>query len=438
MRALIRAGNWNNTTQARTGLIVNTNNTPANTNNNIGFRADSDKRQKLQSQGTASSAISKGTPVHVGIGSAKYQNRKGLFGRDSEDQAFSTGESMIRYGNLYSKIYDLENLYEAYRICLRGKRLRREALPFTFDLSRNLLEIQRELKDRSYQVGEYFSFYIYEPKKRLVQALPFRDRIIQQALCLVITPLIERSFIPDTYACIKNRGTHAGSAQLQRHLRQAQGKWKRPYCLKCDIASYFPSINHNILLSLFEKKIKCPDTLWLIKKITNSNGEQTGIPIGNLLSQLSANLYLSLLDHYVKEKLKIKLYVRYMDDFCLIHGNKTYLNWLKDEIGTFLWDNLKLNFNSRTSIFPVSQGVDFLGYRTWETHKLIRNKSKNRMRRKLHRMQGLYARDEIALQAINASIQSWLGHCKHADTYRLRTTIISGCSFKKLTKEKTR
>jgi len=437
MRALIRAGNWNNTSQARSGLIVNTNNTPVNVNNNIGFRADSDKRQKLQLQGVASSAISKGTPVHVGIGSAKHQNREGLVGRDSEDQAFSTGESMIRYGNLYSKIYDLENLYEAYRICLRGKRLRRETLAFTFDLSRNLLEIQRELKDRSYQVGEYFSFYIYEPKKRLVQALPFRDRIIQQALCLVITPLIERSLIPDTYACIKNRGTHAGSSCLQEQLRQAQGKWKRPYCLKCDIASYFPSINHNILLSLFEKKIKCPDTLWLIEKITNSNGEQTGIPIGNLLSQLSANLYLSLLDHYIKEKLKIKLYVRYMDDFCILHGNKAYLNWLKDEIDRFLRDNLKLEFNRRTDIFPVSQGIDFLGYRTWETHRLIRNKSKNRMRRKLRRMQGLYARGGIALQAINATIQSWFGHCKHADTYRLRTIIMSGCSFKQSTKEKT-
>ena len=435
MRALLRAGNWNNTTNARTGLIVNTNNTPVNANYNIGFRADSDKRQKLQSQEVASSAMSKGILVHVGIGSAKHQNREGLFGRDSEDQAFSTGESMIRYGNLYNKIYDLENLYEAYRICLRGKRLKREVLPFTFDLSRNLLEIQRELKNKSYRVGEYFSFYIYEPKKRLVQALPFKDRIVQQALCLVIIPLIEKTFISDTYACIKGRGTHAGSVQLQRYLHQAQGKWERPYCLKCDIASYFLSINHNILLPLFEKRIKCPDTLWLIKNIINSNGEQTGIPIGNLLSQLSANLYLSLLDHYIKEKLKIKLYVRYMDDFCILHGNKAYLNWLKDETGQFLWDNLKLNFNSRTTIFPVSQGVDFLGYRTWETHKLLRNKSKNRMRKKLRKIEKLYARNEITLQAINSIIQSWLGHCKHANTYRLRTIIMGGCLFKKSAKE---
>lgn len=333
---------------------------------------------------------------------------------------------MIRHGNLYDKICDLENLHEAYRICLRGKRLKREVLPFGFDLSRNLLEIQRELKGKTYQVGRYFSFYVYEPKKRLVQALPFRDRIIQQALCLVITPLIERSFIPDTYACIKDRGTHAGSAKLQRYLSRAQDKWQRPYCLKCDIASYFPSINHDILLSLFGRKIKCPDTRWLIKKITNSNGQQTGIPIGNLLSQLSANLYLATLDRYIKEKLMIKLYIRYMDDFCILHGNKTYLGWLKGEIETFLQDSLRLKFNSRTDIFPVSQGIDFLGYRTWETHKLLRNKSKTRMRRKLRRIQGLYTRNKITLQTINSIIQSWLGHCKHADTYRLRGKVLGG------------
>jgi len=433
MRALKRAGVWNNTTKARTGLIMNTNNAPTNTNNNIGFRADSDKRQKLQSQEAASSAMSKGTPVHVGIGSAKHQNREGLFGRVAEDQAFfMIGERMVRHGNLYHKIYTLENLYEAYRICLRGKRLKRDVLPFTFDLSRNLLEIQRELKDKSYQVGKYFSFYVYEPKKRLVQALPFRNRIIQQALCLVITPLIERSFISDTYACIKGRGTHAGSSRLQEFLRPARNKWESPYCLKCDIAAYFPSINHKILLSLFEQKIKCPETLWLIEKITNSNGEQTGIPIGNLLSQLSANLYLSTLDRYIKEKLMIKYYLRYMDDFCIIHGNKVYLSWLKDEIAGVLRDNLKVKFNRRTSIFPVSQGVDFLGYRTWETHKLLRNKSKNRMRRKLRRIQRLYARDEIALPTINSIIQSWLGHCKHADTYRLRKKILGAIRFKRI------
>jgi len=338
---------------------------------------------------------------------------------------------MTRYGNLYDKIYDLQNLYAAYKICLRGKRLKKEVLPFTFNLSRNLCAIQRELQRKTYQVGKYFSFYIHEPKVRLVQALPFKDRIVQQALCLVITPLIEKSFIYDTYACIKGRGTHAGSNRLQGYLQQAQRQWQRPYCLKCDIASYFPSINHEILLSFFRRKIKCPNTLWLIEHITNSNDQQIGIPIGNLLSQLSANLYLSALDHYVKEELMVTYYIRYMDDFCILQGDKSMLSHLKNTIELFLWQNLRLKFNHKTSIFPVPQGIDFLGYRTWASYKLIRNRSKNRMRRKLRKIQRLYTRGKITLQTVNTIIQSWLGHCKHADTYLLRQEILTGFVLKK-------
>jgi retron-type reverse transcriptase len=338
---------------------------------------------------------------------------------------------MKRYGNLFERICDLENLHNAYNICLRGKRLKRDVLGFTFNLSHNLLALQQALKSKTYEVSDYFSFHVFEPKKRLIQALPFRDRVVQQALCLIISPLIEKSFIFDTYACIKNKGTHAGSNRLQHFLKKAQDQWARPYCLKCDIASYFNSINHKILLELFEHKIKCKDTLWLIEKITNSNNEETGIPIGNLLSQLSANLYLDVLDGHIKHKCKITYYLRYMDDFCILHSNKIYLKHLKDEIALFLEENLKLRFNNRTDIFPVSQGIDFLGYRTWETHRLLRNKSKNRMRRKLRKYRKLYSEDNIKLSDVNASIQSWLGHCKHANTYRLREKMLSDVIFTK-------
>jgi RNA-directed DNA polymerase len=331
---------------------------------------------------------------------------------------------MKRYGNLYSQIYDLENLHEAYRICRKGKRLKREVLPFTFNLSENLCQIQRELQDKTYRVGEYFSFYVHEPKTRLVQALPFRDRIVQQALSAVITPRIEKSFIHDTYACIKGRGTHAGSNRLQVYIQQAYQTWQRQYCLKCDIQSYFPSINHHILLNLFEQKIKCPDTLWLIKTITNSNGLETGIPIGNLLSQLSANLYLSIMDHFIKEELKVRYYIRYMDDFCILNADKGLLKRLKDFIGRYLWDTLRLQLNRKTSIFPLSQGIDFLGYRTWAGYKLIRNRSKNRMRRRLRKLAMLYTTNRVSLKTINAIVQSWLGHCQHADTYRLKRDLL--------------
>lgn len=362
--------------------------------------------------------------VHVGFNRQNIKTVAAWLVGEAERQAARLN-IMKRHGNLFHKIYDIENLYNAYTVCLRGKRLKRGVLPFTYNASSELLRLQRELKSEAYQVGKYYSFYVYEPKRRLVQALPFRDRVIQQALCQIITPIIEKTFIHDTFACIKERGTHAGSRRLQSFLRSAQKKWDKAYCLKCDIHSYFPSIDHNILLDMFSRKLKCQSTMRLIWLVTNSNGQSVGIPIGNLLSQLSANLYLSLLDHYVKEHHRARYYLRYMDDFCIVHAGKKYLAFLKDQISNFLDIRLKLKFNRKTSIFPITQGVDFLGYRTWTTYRLIRKRSAKRMRRRLKAMARKYANGEIRLDKIRASVVSWIGHCVHANTYRLREEILS-------------
>jgi len=338
---------------------------------------------------------------------------------------------MKRFGNLYHKIYDLKNLYKAYAVCLRGKRLARGVLPFTYKLSAELLQLQRELKTETYSIGRYFSFYVFEPKRRLVQALPFRDRIVQQALCQIITPIFEKTFITDTFACIKDKGTHAGSERLQYFIRNAQNRWGKAYCLQCDIASYFPSIDHSILIRLFSGKIKCQATMSLIRLITDSNRQAVGIPIGNLLSQLSANLYLSLLDHHVKEALGFRYYLRYMDDFCLVHASKKYLVYLMAEIKSFIDKHLSLILNRKTAIFPITQGVDFLGYRTWTTHKLLRKRSIKKMRCKLKAMKYKYEAGRISLDTINTSIMSWVAHCKHANTYRLREKVLGSIILKK-------
>jgi retron-type reverse transcriptase len=286
------------------------------------------------------------------------------------------------------------------------------------------LRLQRELKAEKYRVGQYYSFYVYEPKKRLVQALPFRDRIVQQALCQIITPIFEKTFIGDTFACIVDRGTHAGSNRLQSFLRRAQNRWGKVYCLQCDIASYFPSINHAVLIEMFTRKIKCQSTMRLIILITNSNQQTIGLPIGSLLSQLSANLDLNLLDHQAKEVWGIRYYLRYMDDFCVIHASKKYLAYLKTKIEKLLKHKLSLFLNHKTAIFPITQGINFIGYRTWPDHKLIRKRSIKNMRRKLKVMEQKYRTGQISLHEINASIMSWVAHCKHADTYRLREKVL--------------
>jgi RNA-directed DNA polymerase len=427
IRALQRCGNWDNGSNARSGLIVNTNNTPTNTNTNISFRADSNYSQKTGAYGRMSRAIFKGAHspcllMLTGKTSKPETARLVGYSRRS-DGPHSSGSHMKRHADLFDSVCDIENLFSAYRVCLRGKRLRRGVLPFTYNLSKEIYKIQSDLKTEKYNTGNYHGFYVHEPKKRLVQSLPFRDRVVQQALCQVINPVFEQTFIKDTYACIKGRGTHAGSDQLVNYMRKAQARFGKAYCLQCDIASYFPSIDHKILVNMFDRKIKCRRTMNLIRLITDSNGHAVGIPIGNLLSQLSANIYLSVLDHHAKEHWRLPYYIRYMDDFCILHGSKKYLWWLKGEIQTFLRHRLALTVNRKSSMFPISQGVDFLGYRTWTTHKLVRKRSIKKAKRKLKAMARLYRAGQISMEKISESARSWSAHCEHADTYRLRKKV---------------
>ncbi|MEW5898168.1 MAG: reverse transcriptase/maturase family protein, partial [Bacillota bacterium] len=221
---------------------------------------------------------------------------------------------MKTYSNLYPFVYDFANLYKAYLKARKGKRYQDKVLQFAAQLEDNLFAIQAELINHTYRTGRYRRFYVHDPKTRPVAALPFKDRVVQHALCNVIEPLFEKSFIYDSYACRKFKGTHAGANRVTEFLKSAQRKWGKVYCLKADIAQYFPSVNHRILKAIIRKKIACPDTLQLIDEIIDSGGgEGRGLPIGNLTSQLWANVYLDQLDHFIKETLREKYYVRYMD-----------------------------------------------------------------------------------------------------------------------------
>ena len=335
------------------------------------------------------------------------------------------------YNNLFPQIYDFEALCQAYLKARRCKRYRGEILRFWQRLEENLIQLHNELLWKTYRTGDYRTFYIHEPKARLVAALPFRDRVVHHALVSVIEPIWESRFIYDSYACRVGKGTHAGAERTQAFLRRAQRRWGRVYCLKGDIAKYFPSIDHATLKVLLRKRIACQDTLWLCDEIIDSakllnNDQPKGIPIGNLTSQLFANIYLHELDKFVKYALRERFYVRYMDDFIILGADKAYLHYLRKQIAGFLAEHLLLQLNGKTQMFPVrSRGVDFLGYCIWPTHRLLRVPSKNRMRRKLHKIQRLYAQNRITLKAVNNIIQSWLGHVKHCDCYRLRHRLLT-------------
>lgn len=281
-----------------------------------------------------------------------------------------------------------------------------------------------------YIPGKYWEFYVYEPKKRLVSAPPFRDRVIHHALCNVIEPLFERKMIYDSYACRNNKGSHRAADRTQQYIREAATKWGDVYCLKCDIKQYFPSIPHSVLKRIYRRTIQCQDTLWLMDTIIDSGADLDDVlarrlPIGALTSQLNANIYLDKVDHLIKEVLKEPYYIRYMDDFIILGGSKEHLWAVKHQIQEYINQELLLEFNDKTGIFPISQGIDFVGYRIWPTHRLLRKRSTKKIKRKLKTFEKKYATGEIEFEEINRCIQSWLGHAKHADTFRLRRKLFN-------------
>jgi len=273
----------------------------------------------------------------------------------------------------------------------------------------------------------------------VISAAPYRDRVVHHAIHNILEPIFDPTFISDSYATRKGKGTHAALNRFQDFARKAK------YTLKCDIRQYFPSIDHDVLLKLIERKIGCKDTLWLIEKILSSQREygnganfasiqtdrQIGIPIGNLTSQFFANVYLNGLDHFIKEKLGCRYYLRYMDDFVVLHDDKNFLWLAKKEIQTYLDEiYLKLHEN-KCRIFSTEQGVPFLGMTISAERRRLKRQNVLRFKRRMRRYQELYGYDKIDWKHIHQSIQAWIGHAKHADSYRLRELIFEEIVFKR-------
>lgn len=342
------------------------------------------------------------------------------------------------FRNLWPDIISFKTLFRAWERTAKGRRRQRDVAAFQADLEPNLITIQENLIHKTYRTGPYHRFHIYEPKRREIASLPLKDRVVQHALVSVIEPIFEARFIDQSFACRPDKGAHKGADTVQGYLRRATREHGQAFALKADISKYFPSVCHDPLIRILSRRIACPDTLWLLKEVIGSSADEgaltpRGIPIGNLTSQLFANVYLNELDHFVKHTLREPLYVRYMDDFAVIHHDKTHLHEIRKDIEDFLWAELGLRTNSKTQIFPVKQSggraLDFLGYRIWPTHRALRKDSINRMRRKMKRMASQYHRGLITWDDIDPVIMSWIGHARHADTYNLRRKVLGGVAF---------
>jgi retron-type reverse transcriptase len=354
---------------------------------------------------------------------------------------------MKRISGIYPKIYDFENLYEAYLSARKNKRYRDDVLKFSANLEENLITLQNELIWHTYEVGEYREFLISEPKKRLIMALPFRDRVVQLAIYSQLNPLLDKRYISASYACRKGKGSHAAADKLQYWLCKSGRQNTRLYALKMDISKYFYRVDHAVLLQIIERIIKDKELLELLKLIINSENDKFGLPlsadmadpgetgrlpdigmpIGNLTSQMFANLYLNELDKYAKQTLHISRYIRYMDDIIILHSDKNYLADVWQKIETFLGERLHLALNRKTSIRPVKDGIEFVGYRIWATHRKLRKSSSKKLKRGLKHIQHAYSLGADIANARNA-LSSYLGIMKHFNSYSLFIKIFGDWS----------
>ncbi len=334
---------------------------------------------------------------------------------------------MKTYKHLFEKITSFENLLRAAKQAQKGKKMKHNVSEFNFGLESEILKLQDELKNQAYRPGRYRHFYVNDPKRRLISAAPYRDRVVHHAFCNTIEPLFDRTFIFDSYACRVGKGTHKAMSRCQEFIK------KNKYVLQCDISKYFSSINHGVLLSILSRKIRDKKVMWLAELIINSaltvNG-LTGIPIGNLTSQFFANLYLNELDYFVKFDLGDKCYLRYMDDFLIFSENKQHLHQAKEKINQFLESFLKLNLHpKKSSVLPINLGVDFCGFRIFKYLRKLRKSNIMFFKKRAVKMQRDFCRQKININKISQSIRAWVAHANWGNTYRLREKVMENLIF---------
>lgn len=324
--------------------------------------------------------------------------------------------------DLFEEIVSLENLELAYKQTQKGKeKYKVAAMKFARDESYNLQELRSELINEAYEFGEYVRFKVYEPKERIIHAPEYRDKIVQIAVNNVIKEVYNRCFIHDSYACIDEKGTHKAVDRVSYFLRKSAWEYgESAYIIKLDIEKYFYTIDRTILKSLISKRIYCKKTLKLLFHVIDSADaiDDIGLPLGNTLSQLFANVYMNELDQYCKRSLSLKYYVRYADDVIAVLPNKEEANKALSLMIRFLKEKLNLEISKdKTKIFPIEQGVNAYGFKIHKTHRLLRNQSKRNIKRKAKKMKNAIVEGRMTIEKAEQILNSWLGHASH------------GCSF---------
>jgi retron-type reverse transcriptase len=329
-------------------------------------------------------------------------------------------------------------LYKAHKAARRGKRGKSEVIDFEMNLAENIISLQEELLNREYKNKGYKHFTIYEPKRREIFAPSYADRVVQHCLCdNILAPVLENRLIYDNAACRIGKGTHFAMDRLSGFIRNFYKKHGTDgYFLKCDITKYFPSINHDVLKCKLSR-VFSGEVFDLLCDLIDSfeNSTNVGLPLGNQASQWFALYYLDGIDRLIKERLQIKYYTRYMDDFVLLHHDKQYLKDCLAEIRA-MCKTLELELNNKTQIFPVKNGVDYLGWHFYltDTGKVVRklrNSNKKALKRRMKKLALRYYEWEIDFDAVKRSMVATYGHLMHGNTYRLRNKLSWETGYKR-------
>lgn len=327
--------------------------------------------------------------------------------------------------NKYDEYLTYDNLMKAHKLCRKNKTLKNDIIRFDLKQEDYIMYLYQQLKSQTYKHRGYTTFYIYEPKVRKIEKSSYIDRVVHRWLVdNFLLDLYVPTFINTSYACIKGRGMISAVLNLQKRMITCKNKWDNYYILKMDIQKYFQSINKEILFNILRKKIKDPKVLWLIKQIIYSNNGKTGIAIGNYTSQIFANIYLNELDQYVKHALKVKYYLRYMDDFVILAKTKEEAKEILDRITIFLKENLELKLNSKTQIFKSKQGVNFCGYKINEYRLKIRDRGKKKLKKKIKLLKNGIKVGKIDCYKAKQYLCGHYGYIKHANVYNLTNKLL--------------
>lgn len=326
--------------------------------------------------------------------------------------------------NKYDEKLTYENLMNAHIKSRKNKSTKKDIILFNLKQEEYIKYLYEQLKNQTYKHGGYYTFYVYEPKLRKIQKSKYIDRIVHR---WVVDNFLYEAFIPQflktSYACIQDRGMHKACIDVQKAIKHCKNIWNEYYILKMDVKKYFQSINKVKLLEIISKKIKDKKVMWLLREIVFSVKDEVGIEIGNYTSQIFANIYLNELDKYIKHKLKIKYYYRYMDDSVIFVRTKEEATYTLRKIKEVLKNELYLELNQKTQVFKSKQGVNFCGYKINEYRIKIRDKGKKKLKKKIKNLKIKIKNGELTSKEAQKYICGHLGYIKYANVYNLCNKI---------------